>query len=204
MLVDNAIVMSESIMVQMAAGKERLRAAVDSANELRIPLLTSSLTTAAAFLPIILAESGLGEYCASLFKVVTIALLISWGLSITMMLLLCMLFIKIKTKAKGDEIIPIVLRSVAADRQDIGKLAGLNVYVQSSGESVPLQQIADARVVWESSKIITPRPQSHRYRPMRFGAGGQCHGDREFNRILAGKGKCLLAYRLCIRNRRRV
>ncbi|MGD9217502.1 MAG: efflux RND transporter permease subunit [Desulfobacteraceae bacterium] len=103
MLVDNAIVMSESIMVQMAAGKERLRAAVDSANELRIPLLTSSLTTAAAFLPIILAESGLGEYCASLFKVVTIALLISWGLSITMMPLLCMLFIKIKTKAKGDK-----------------------------------------------------------------------------------------------------
>jgi multidrug efflux pump subunit AcrB len=103
MLVDNAIVMSESIMVQMAAGKERLRAAVDSANELRVPLLTSSLTTAAAFLPIILAESGLGEYCASLFKVVTIALLISWGLSITMMPLLCMLFIKIKTKAKGDK-----------------------------------------------------------------------------------------------------
>jgi multidrug efflux pump subunit AcrB len=102
MLVDNAIVMSESIMVQMARGKERLRAAVDSAMELRIPLLTSSLTTAAAFLPIILAESGLGEYCASLFKVVTIALLVSWSLSITMMPLLCMLFIQVKARQESE------------------------------------------------------------------------------------------------------
>ena len=50
MLVDNAIVMSESIMVQMAAGKPAVEAAVGSARELRVPLLTSSLTTAAAFL----------------------------------------------------------------------------------------------------------------------------------------------------------
>ena len=71
LLVDNAIVMSESIMVQMAAGKRAIEAAVDSVAELRIPLLTSSLTTAAAFLPIYLAESGTGEYTAPLFKVVS-------------------------------------------------------------------------------------------------------------------------------------
>jgi multidrug efflux pump subunit AcrB len=97
MLVDNAIVMSESIMVQMASGKGRLEAAVDSANELRIPLLTSSLTTAAAFLPIFLAESDTGEYTAPLFKVVTIALLSSWVLSLTMIPLLCFRFMKVKS-----------------------------------------------------------------------------------------------------------
>lgn len=101
MLVDNAIVMSESIMVQIADGKERIRAAVDSAKELRIPLLISSLTTAAAFLPIFLAESTTGEYTASLFKVVTTALLCSWVLSLTMMPLLCMLFIKVKSSPEG-------------------------------------------------------------------------------------------------------
>ena len=101
MLVDNAIVMSESIMVQMGQGKKRLQAAVDSANELRVPLLTSSLTTSAAFLPIFLAESSTGEYTASLFKVVTIALLASWLLSLTMMPLLCMLIIRVKT---GDQV----------------------------------------------------------------------------------------------------
>lgn len=96
MLVDNAIVMSESIMVQMSQGKTAIQAAIDSAKELRIPLLTSSLTTAAAFLPIYLAESAVGEYTASIFKVVAITLLCSWILALTMIPLLCVLFLKMK------------------------------------------------------------------------------------------------------------
>ncbi len=103
LLVDNAIVMSESIMVQMAEGKPRIQAAVDSAAELRIPLLTSSLTTAAAFLPIYLAESDVGEYTAPIFKVVTITLLSSWILALTLTPLLCVLFLKIKKIKKGEE-----------------------------------------------------------------------------------------------------
>lgn len=102
MLVDNSIVMSESIMVQMGEGKPRLDAAVDSANELRVPLLTSSLTTAAAFLPIYLAESATGEYTAPLFKVVAIALLSSWVLSLTMIPLLCVLFLKVKKREESS------------------------------------------------------------------------------------------------------
>ncbi|WP_346364185.1 efflux RND transporter permease subunit, partial [Bosea sp. (in: a-proteobacteria)] len=62
MLIDNAIIMSESIMVQMSEGKPVREAAIDSANELRVPLLVSSLTTSAAFLPIFLAKSDTGEY----------------------------------------------------------------------------------------------------------------------------------------------
>jgi multidrug efflux pump subunit AcrB len=96
MLVDNAIVMSESIMVQMKEGKKAIRAAIDSAAELRVPLLISSLTTAAAFLPIFLAESTVGEYTASIFKVVTITLLCSWLLALTMTPLFCVLFLKVK------------------------------------------------------------------------------------------------------------
>jgi multidrug efflux pump subunit AcrB len=96
MLVDNAIVMSESIMVQIGEGRNPVQAAIDSGAELRIPLLTSSLTTAAAFLPIYLAESSTGEYTAPLFKVVTIALLSSWVLSLTMTPLMCSTFLKKK------------------------------------------------------------------------------------------------------------
>jgi multidrug efflux pump subunit AcrB len=99
LLVDNAIVMSESIMVQMRDGKPRIEAAVDSARELQVPLLTSSLTTAAAFLPIFLAESMVGEYTASIFKVVTITLLSSWVLALTMTPTLCVKFLKVK---KGE------------------------------------------------------------------------------------------------------
>jgi multidrug efflux pump subunit AcrB len=96
MLVDNAIVMSESIMVQMAAGRPRTEAALRSAHELRVPLLTSSLTTAAAFLPIYLAKSSTGEYTAPLFKVVSIALLCSWLLALTVTPLLAVTFLKVK------------------------------------------------------------------------------------------------------------
>ena len=102
MLVDNAIVMSESILVQMSAGKKAMDAAVDSARELQGPLLTSSLTTAAAFLPIYLAESNVGEYTAPIFKVVSITLLCSWLLSLTMTPLLCVYFFKVKKEPEGS------------------------------------------------------------------------------------------------------
>ncbi len=102
MLVDNAIVMAESILVRMAAGEQRVEAAVGAARELRVPLLISSLTTAAAFLPISLAKSTTGEYTAPLFKVITIALLSSWLLALTMTPLLCVLLLKVQRVESGQ------------------------------------------------------------------------------------------------------
>jgi multidrug efflux pump len=103
MLIDNAIVMSESIMVQMREGKPAVQAALDSGRELRIPLLTSSLTTSAAFLPIYLAKSSAGEYTGVLFIVVTITLLCSWVLSLTMTPLMCSRFLKISERETGQD-----------------------------------------------------------------------------------------------------
>lgn len=94
MLVDNGIVMVENIQVLTAEGMEPKEAAVQSARELRVPLLTSSMTTAAAFLPIFLAQSTVGEYTAPLFKVLTIALLCSWLLALTLIPLLCIRFLR--------------------------------------------------------------------------------------------------------------
>ena len=99
MLVDNGIVMSENIMVRMENGQSSFEAALSSSAELRTPLLTASLTTAAAFLPIYLAESSVGEFTASLFKVVTITLLSSWVVSLTIIPLLCVLFLRVKADA---------------------------------------------------------------------------------------------------------
>jgi len=96
LLVDNAIVISESIMVRMAAGDSGPSAAMGATNELRVPLLIASLTTSAAFLPIRLAESAVGEYTGVLFSVVTLTLLISWVLALTMIPLLCVRFLKPK------------------------------------------------------------------------------------------------------------
>ena len=99
MLVDNAIVMSESIMVRMQNGQDARTASIHSARELRVPLLTSSLTTSAAFLPIFLAESDTGEYTAPLFKVVTITLLCSWVMALTLIPVLSVLFLRVKSSA---------------------------------------------------------------------------------------------------------
>ena len=98
MVVDNAIVMAESIIVLLDAGRRPVDAAVEAARELRVPLLSASLTTAAAFLPIFLAESTTGQYTAPLFKVVTIALLSSWVLTLTLTPLLCARFLRRGTR----------------------------------------------------------------------------------------------------------
>jgi len=100
MLVDNAIVVSESIMVKMEKGEKAMAAAIASAKELFIPLLTSSLTTSAAFLAFYLAESVMGEIMGELFVVVSFALLSSWVLSMTLIPLLCIYFLKVKQKIK--------------------------------------------------------------------------------------------------------
>ena len=94
-LVDNAIVMSESIMTQVREGQSVAEASVNSAKELARPLLTASLTTSFAFLPIYMAKSSTGEYTAPLFKVVTITLVSSWVLALTMIPLFCVWFLKV-------------------------------------------------------------------------------------------------------------
>ncbi|MCA9672043.1 MAG: efflux RND transporter permease subunit [Myxococcales bacterium] len=103
MLVDNAVVMAEATLVRMEQGIEAKAAAIASAQELRVPLLTSSLTTSAAFLPIFMAKSAVGEYTASLFIVVTIALLSSWVLSLTMTPLLCAKLLKVSPKKRDAD-----------------------------------------------------------------------------------------------------
>ncbi len=96
MLVDNAIVVSESIMIKMERGEKPFDAAMSSTKELSLPLLSASLTTSAAFLAFFLAESVMGEIMGQLFVVVTIALLSSWLLAMTMIPMLCIYFIRIK------------------------------------------------------------------------------------------------------------
>ena len=103
LLVDSAIVMSESIMVLMQRGKSVVEASIQSAKELRVPLLTSALTTSAAFLPIFLAKSMTGEYTASIFKVVTIVLLSSWFLALTLTPVLSKYFMKKDIKKVKEE-----------------------------------------------------------------------------------------------------
>ncbi|MEM7278080.1 MAG: efflux RND transporter permease subunit, partial [Pseudomonadota bacterium] len=103
LLVDNAIVMVESILVKREQGVGAFDAAIQSGNELKAPLLVSSLTTAAAFMPIGLAESAVGEYTADIFYVVAIALLASWCLAMTVLPMLATIALKISKKPESNE-----------------------------------------------------------------------------------------------------
>jgi multidrug efflux pump subunit AcrB len=104
MLVDNAIVLAESIAFQISKGKKPVEAAIDSATELRIPLLVASLTTCAAFLPIYIADSLVAEYCENLFIVTSIALLSSWLLAMTMIPMICARYLKPKKEQNPDKV----------------------------------------------------------------------------------------------------
>ena len=103
MLVDNAIVVSEAIVVKMEKGADAKEAAIESARELAVPLLVSSLTTSAAFLSFFLAASIMGEMMGPLFSVISIALLSSWLLSLTMVALLAVFFIRVKQQTSQAE-----------------------------------------------------------------------------------------------------
>lgn len=77
MVVDNAIVVSDHIVRLVRDGAPVRRAAVRAAHELAVPILTSTLTTIAAFLPMLTIRGNVGEYVRSLPIVVAATLLAS-------------------------------------------------------------------------------------------------------------------------------
>jgi multidrug efflux pump subunit AcrB len=95
-LVDNGVVVSEAILVRLAAGEERIKAVTGAVSELWMPLMAASLTTVFAFLPIPLADKPVGEFCQSLFIVVSLTLACSWGLSMSMVPMMCYFVLKPK------------------------------------------------------------------------------------------------------------
>ncbi len=103
MLVDNGVVVSENILVRMGDGEERLSAATDAVTELKWPLLAASLTTICAFMPIAIADSAVGEFCLSMFIVVSLTLVCSWILALTLVPTLCYYFLKPKRQAQTFE-----------------------------------------------------------------------------------------------------
>lgn len=103
LLVDNGIVVAEDIRVRLANGVARAKAAADAAHSLAIPLLTSSLTTIFAFVPMLLVPGGAGEYIRSLAQVVIALLLVSWVLSMTVTPAMCAWLMKAKPADKVKE-----------------------------------------------------------------------------------------------------
>lgn len=83
MLVDNAIVVAEGMQISMGRGKTSREAAEDAASKTQIPLLGATIIGIMAFAGIGLSPDATGEFLFSLFAVIAISLLLSWGLALT-------------------------------------------------------------------------------------------------------------------------
>ena len=82
LLVDDAIISTEMMVVKMEQGFERIKAATFAWQATAFPMLTGTLVTAAGFLPVGLARSVTGEYAGGIFRVVGIALIASWFVAV--------------------------------------------------------------------------------------------------------------------------
>ena len=82
LLVDDAIIAVEMMVVKMEQGWSRLKAASFAWDSTAFPMLTGTLVTAAGFLPVGFAASSVGEYAGGIFWVVAIALLASWFVAV--------------------------------------------------------------------------------------------------------------------------
>jgi multidrug efflux pump len=78
LLVDDAIIAVETMVVKMEQGFDRVRAATFAWTSTAFPMLTGTLVTAAGFLPVGFAKSSSGEYAGGIFWVVGLALIASW------------------------------------------------------------------------------------------------------------------------------
>lgn len=78
LLVDDAIIAVETMAVKLEQGYDRLAAGSFAYSSTAFPMLTGTLVTAAGYLPIGLAQSTTGEYTRDIFRVVGMALILSW------------------------------------------------------------------------------------------------------------------------------
>lgn len=83
LLVDDAIIAIETMVVKMEEGWDRVKAAGYAWSHTAAPMLAGTLVTIIGLMPVGFAESSAGEYCRNLFWVVCIALLTSWIVAVT-------------------------------------------------------------------------------------------------------------------------
>ena len=82
LLVDDAIIAVETMVVKLEQGWDRVRAGSFAYTSTAMPMLTGTLVTAAGYLPVGLAQSSTGEYTQDIFRVVGLSLILSWFVAV--------------------------------------------------------------------------------------------------------------------------
>ena len=103
MLVDNAIVIVDGILVDMKQGKPRLEALTSIGQKTAMPLLGATLIAILAFLPIFMSPDTAGVYVRDLFIVIAVSLLLSWILALIHVPVMCNRMFKKMEVSKGQE-----------------------------------------------------------------------------------------------------
>ncbi|MDV6250301.1 efflux RND transporter permease subunit [Vibrio sp. EA2] len=102
MLVDNAIVVVEGILVGLKKGRSKVQSAVDIVKQTQWPLLGATVIAITAFAPIGLSQDATGEFMGSLFWVLCFSLFLSWVTAITLTPFLANLLLK-EDKVSAEE-----------------------------------------------------------------------------------------------------
>jgi multidrug efflux pump subunit AcrB len=82
LLVDDAMIAVEMMVKKLEEGWDKFRAATFAYTATAFPMLTGTVVTILGFLPVGFAQSSAGEYCFTMFAVVTIALVVSWVVAV--------------------------------------------------------------------------------------------------------------------------
>ena len=83
MLVDNAIVVFDSALMNMERGMRKRNAIMKAISDTAIPLLAATVIAILTFMPVYLSPDITGELLSSLFIVIAVSLLFSWVFAIT-------------------------------------------------------------------------------------------------------------------------
>lgn len=103
MLVDNAIVVTDGILVRLQRGEDAAAAAAAVVEATIWPLLGGTIVGIMAFSAIGLSPTDMGEYAGSLFWVILYSMLLSWLFAITFTPLLCVAFLKVGADVTAGE-----------------------------------------------------------------------------------------------------
>lgn len=99
LLVDDAIIAVEMMSVQLEKGLDRFQAACYAFKATAKPMLTGTLITCAGFIPVAFSKGMAAEFCKALFPVISMALIISWIVSVMVAPLFGYYLIKVKKTA---------------------------------------------------------------------------------------------------------
>ncbi|WP_041054711.1 efflux RND transporter permease subunit [Vibrio owensii] len=101
MLVDNAIVVTDGVLVRLEREPsiDRKKIVSDVVNSTKWPLLGGTIVGIFAFSAIGLSPSDMGEYAGSLFWVILYSMLLSWLFAITVTPMLCHDFLRVNKKS---------------------------------------------------------------------------------------------------------